>query len=212
MSISTRREKEKERRREDILQAAQQVFLRSGYQGATMDEVAQEAELSKGTLYLYFKSKFEIYVELSNRACNETLRGFVEIAAGTGTGREMVGQMLSHWVKVSSSDLKQFRIAVGFIASDDRPADCDAVECHHDTIANTIRQMAGAVVRGQEDGSVAKGLDPVTTASQLWSAMMGTMLFYSRSSVLMEKMPFTIESDNFMSNQIDLLCRGLRAS
>ncbi len=212
MSISTRREREKERRREDILQAAQQVFVRSGYQRATMDEVAQEAELSKGTLYLYFKSKFEIYVELSNRACNDTLQGFVEIAAGTGTGREMVGRMLNHWVKVSSSDLKQFRIAVGFIASEDKPAGCDAVECHHDTIASTIQQMADAVVRGQEDGSIAKGLDPVTTACRLWSAMMGTMLFYSRSSVLLENMPFSIESDTFMSSQIDLLCLGLRAS
>jgi len=42
--------------------------------------------------------------------------------------------------------------------------------------------------------------------------MMGTMLFYSRSSVLLENMPFSIESDTFMSSQIDLLCLGLRAS
>jgi AcrR family transcriptional regulator len=45
-----------------ILRAARKVFARHGYDGATMDDVAEACSIAKGTLYLYFKSKREIYL------------------------------------------------------------------------------------------------------------------------------------------------------
>src|ERR1700687_2633793 len=47
----------------EILEAAKQVFARKGFHDATMDDVAEEAGVAKGTLYLYFRSKREIFVE-----------------------------------------------------------------------------------------------------------------------------------------------------
>src|ERR1051325_5394536 len=49
-------------RRAGILRAARKVFARRGYDGATMDDVADACSIAKGTLYLYFKSKRQIYV------------------------------------------------------------------------------------------------------------------------------------------------------
>ena len=57
MGIHERKEREKEHRRDEILNAAQKVFFEKGLQSATMDEIAEAAELSKGTLYLYYGSK-----------------------------------------------------------------------------------------------------------------------------------------------------------
>ncbi|MFK7793482.1 MAG: TetR/AcrR family transcriptional regulator [Devosiaceae bacterium] len=45
------------RRRDDIVQAALKVFERDGYETAKMADVANEAEVAKGTLYLYFETK-----------------------------------------------------------------------------------------------------------------------------------------------------------
>lgn len=64
MGIALRREREKIQRRNDIIDAAKHVFFKRGLQSATMDQIAKRAELSKGTLYLYFKSKEELYVSL----------------------------------------------------------------------------------------------------------------------------------------------------
>lgn len=50
----SRRERERLRRREAILQAARAVFAERGYENATLDEVAERAEFGKGTLYNYF--------------------------------------------------------------------------------------------------------------------------------------------------------------
>ena len=64
MGTTERRQREAEQRRQDILKAAQKLFWEKGFSGTTMPQVAAEAELAPGTLYLYFPSKDALYVEL----------------------------------------------------------------------------------------------------------------------------------------------------
>ncbi len=64
---SRRQEREARRRqelRQAIIQAAEAVMTRQGYTALTMDDVAREAELSKATVYHYFRSKGSIVLEL----------------------------------------------------------------------------------------------------------------------------------------------------
>ena len=65
MGIQERKQREKERRRQEILTAAREVFSVKGFNSATMEEIASKAELSPGTLYLYFKNKEELHTSLS---------------------------------------------------------------------------------------------------------------------------------------------------
>ncbi|WP_420238970.1 TetR/AcrR family transcriptional regulator [Telmatobacter bradus] len=51
-------------RREEILNAARKVFARKGFVLGIMDEIAREAGIAKGTIYLYFRSKTEVYQAL----------------------------------------------------------------------------------------------------------------------------------------------------
>lgn len=67
MGIQERKERERERRRQQIMVAAKRVFTDKGFGKATMEDIAKEAELSPGTLYLYFKNKDELYASLSLR-------------------------------------------------------------------------------------------------------------------------------------------------
>ncbi len=67
MGIRERKERERERRRQQIIVAAKRVFCEKGFNRATMEDIAKEAELSPGTLYLYFKNKDELYASLSLR-------------------------------------------------------------------------------------------------------------------------------------------------
>ena len=50
MSITSRREREKQKRRNDIINAAEKVFFAKGYDKVTMDEIANEAEVNKALL------------------------------------------------------------------------------------------------------------------------------------------------------------------
>jgi len=59
-----RRERERRARRAQILEAAKEVFAEKGFQATTAEEIARRAEVAVGTLYLYFRSKEELYVSL----------------------------------------------------------------------------------------------------------------------------------------------------
>lgn len=67
MGIQERKGREKARRRQQIIVAAKRVFSAKGFNKATMEDIANEAELSPGTIYLYFKNKDELYASLSLR-------------------------------------------------------------------------------------------------------------------------------------------------
>ena len=56
-----------EERKNQILDAAEQVFTKKGLDDARMDDIAEQTGLSKGTLYLYFKSKDELVIAILNR-------------------------------------------------------------------------------------------------------------------------------------------------
>ncbi|MDO5835090.1 MAG: TetR/AcrR family transcriptional regulator [Methanobacterium sp.] len=81
MAIKDRREREKEQRRNDILIAAEKLFLSRGYDDVSMNDIAQEVELSKATLYLYFDNKEELFFAIvlrGNLILNSMIQGEVD--------------------------------------------------------------------------------------------------------------------------------------
>ncbi len=65
LSAQKRRQIDKSRRRCDIIDAARRIFFARGYTGATMDDIALAAGLTKPTIYSYFKTKDELYYSLT---------------------------------------------------------------------------------------------------------------------------------------------------
>ncbi len=61
MGINERRERERQRRRADIIRAAAEVFAERGLESASMDAIASRAELGKATLYYYFPNKKALF-------------------------------------------------------------------------------------------------------------------------------------------------------
>lgn len=90
MGIPERRERERSERRDSILQAAVQVYMEEGYHATTMEKIAETAELSRATLYLYFKTKDEIFVQAIIRQ-SEFLAGLLE---GLYLRRKEIGEDL----------------------------------------------------------------------------------------------------------------------
>jgi len=74
MGISERREREKNQRRKAILNCARELVLSQGVEHVSMENIAEKAELSKATVYLYYSSKEELF----NEICEEAARLFCE--------------------------------------------------------------------------------------------------------------------------------------
>lgn len=62
-----------EKRKKDILRAAKKLFYLNGYKGTSLDKIAQEAGISKGLIYHYFKNKMALILAL-----NQSLEGYME--------------------------------------------------------------------------------------------------------------------------------------
>ncbi len=67
MITQLRQERERERRRQQIIAASKRAIAAKGFSRTTIKDIANEAELSPGTLYIYFKNKDELYASLSIR-------------------------------------------------------------------------------------------------------------------------------------------------
>lgn len=64
LGLQERRVKEKDNRKKLILKSARALFFKKGFNNVTVDEIAKASELGKGSIYLYFKSKEEIYAQI----------------------------------------------------------------------------------------------------------------------------------------------------
>lgn len=89
-------------RKSQIIAAAEGVFTRKGFDQARMDDIADETGLSKGTLYLYFKSKDDLIIAILDRIFQREFRAFKQIDLSAVSATEAI----SHFVDTVSKDIK----------------------------------------------------------------------------------------------------------
>ncbi len=143
-------------KRQGIMESAIAVFSRKGYHGATMEDVATEAGLGKGTLYLYFSSKEELLRDILTQGLKVLNDGLRKIANGSGTGRERLEAMAFLELDLASSNKEMFRFileGVGGLGQDLRGIVVDAGE-----------EMLAIISKVVEDAIFAGELGLVTTS------------------------------------------------
>ncbi len=104
-----RKEREKEARREAILDAAVRLFSRQKNYEPTLDEIAAEAELSKGTIYNYFKDKHYLFAALLLRCHEKVQENLERVVAANQTLGELTKAILDS-LKSSPDDRYLFHI------------------------------------------------------------------------------------------------------
>ena len=99
--IAERRLEEKERRRAEIVDAAEAAGREVGLDALTMDDVARRARLSRALLYVYFQDRSDLMFGLAERAMSMLHARFVEAAERHRTGLEQVSAMGRAYVAFS---------------------------------------------------------------------------------------------------------------
>jgi AcrR family transcriptional regulator len=88
--IAERRQEEKDRRRTEIVDAAEDLYREVGWDAVTMDSVARRARLSRALVYVYFKDKSDLHFAIAVRAMEQLYRSFLEASDQAVTGAEKV--------------------------------------------------------------------------------------------------------------------------
>src|SRR5258705_1122081 len=108
--------------RDAILDAAQRLFARYGYRKTTVDELAREAGIAKGTVYLYFKSKEEIAVGRIERVL-ESMRVRLEgIASSAGSPLDRLRAVLIDRVMFRVDSAQLYATDIETLLGEIRPA------------------------------------------------------------------------------------------
>ena len=81
MSVQERHRRERQARGQAILAAAAKVFAKHGLEGATIEMVAREAEVAVGTIYLYYSSRDDLYLNLIAERAEHLRARYLEIFA-----------------------------------------------------------------------------------------------------------------------------------
>ena len=99
MSTTDRRKRERERRRASILSAATAVYAERGVDGASMDSIAERAELGKATLYYYFSTKDELHAAVLETAAEQFFTELACMRTSFNTLPEMFEALLDTYVR-----------------------------------------------------------------------------------------------------------------
>src|SRR5210317_1467052 len=91
-------------RTSQIIAAAEEVFSKKGFSAARMDDIAEETGLSKGTLYLYFKSKDDLIIAILDRIFQREFKVIEQIDVSKTSATEAIGQ----FVDTVINDIKYF--------------------------------------------------------------------------------------------------------
>lgn len=211
MGVAERRQREREERRVAILDAAEEVFLSKGVESATMDEIARRAELSKGALYLYFKSKEELYLGIATRALT-LLHGRLEAAGqGAGSGFARTEALLRAQADFAQEYPRRFRVSVSwvtsaFVVQGEGPA----FEEYRSCVGRVFRGVVAAISEGQADGSIRSDREPAQLAVQLFGGTLGNLLLFLRRDELARRVPAPIDLGDMVGQFLDLMLDGIR--
>lgn len=197
------RERARHDKRERILAAAVKVFAERGFYNAKVSQVASEAGVADGTIYLYFKNKDDLLIETFEdrmQWINERLReGIVEERSALENLRHFVRMHLL--LAVHARDLAEF------ITVELRQSSKFVKEYKNTKFIEYLNILAGVIIRGQEEGVLRPDIDARLAARALFGVLDEVML----TLVLARKQPTEEQIDQHAAQDELLHLGGLLA-
>jgi AcrR family transcriptional regulator len=156
-------------RRAEILRAAERIFVAEGYEGATIRKIADEVGVSSTCLYMHFRDKDQILLEICTAAMEELLALHSEILAQPIDSVERVRMLLTAYVEFALANPNAYRLV--FCASPLATSD-QKQQVTHELGAQCFERFSGAVREIAASGRLRTG-DPRTVHQALWAACHG---------------------------------------
>jgi AcrR family transcriptional regulator len=168
--IAERRGEEKERRRAEILDAAQALYAEKGWDALTVDQVARNARLSRALVYVYFRDKEELLFAIGERAMHLLRDRFVEAAGRHPRGLDQIEAIGRAYMAYAYEFPHYFDFCTRFHAHSmavDPGSNEGACATAGDEVLATV---IGAISSGISDGSIRPDVgQPTLFAVTLWA-------------------------------------------
>lgn len=194
IEVLSRKTKEKELRKQMILAAAKELFFEHSYEKTSMDAIAQKVGLAKGTLYLYFSNKDELYISLLNEGLTLLKQMMVEKGKLYNNPEDKFVQSLAvAYYEFSVEHPQYFSLMISF-----HTGSISKIDCVNENVTGEIGQKdielleycMSVVQEGIESGVFNANDDPRLVVMQLWFSIFGAivmMRFHCASEELLNE-------------------------
>jgi AcrR family transcriptional regulator len=143
-----------------------------------MEDIAKQAELSKGALYIYFKSKDELYLSIALSMLDEVVLRLERVAAEAHpSGLAEVHALIRTYIGQALDYGSSFRVAMSWISTDfplEPSGELFAV--YRSRIARMYELGHTALERARADGSLPESIKIERLGMQIWGAALGLIL------------------------------------
>lgn len=167
---------EKEKKKNTIIKAARIIFFEKGFEKATMDEIAKKANIAKGTLYLYFSSKMDLYYSIVLIGLDKIKTIMQDNFEKTKTGLEKTVAMGNSFIEffLKHPDYYNFIINYESHQAREKSKDKQVRESYKgsEKIFNILRD---SINEGIKDGSISEKISPEKMSILLWTQTTGTI-------------------------------------
>jgi len=183
VGTAQRRERERQQRRQAILDAARELFWTRGYAATTMPRIARAAELAPGTLYLYFPGKGALYAELLIEGYDLLIERLSAQADRPEDPREEAGRLIDAFLGFAR-DYPQYFDIIFFVMQRETPATRESALGERQLKRLRAKEDAckALAARALERAPRVQALgDPEATVDAVWSMLVG-LVFYFRKA------------------------------
>ena len=205
MAIKERREREKEQRRSDILDAARTLLLQDGLKATSINRIAKLSELSVGAIYFYFKDKEEIYAALQLEGLDLLYRYIREAGEKGATPEDAIRKIALAYLHYSEEHKNYFDIINYFLSSPETIFSEKMKRQIDEHGTNSVMILADAIREGMQQGTF-KEVNPKQEALILWSACHGTIIMKKLKNTIMAD----VEYQTLFKEGIERFLCGLR--
>jgi TetR/AcrR family transcriptional regulator len=209
LSTAERRAREKAQRRREILKAARLEFFERGFHRPTVDDVAARAQVSKGTIYLYFESKEEILAHLLLEGLRTLVRAMEACYSPEDhpSAEALLRALANTYLDFCQSNPGYFRLIMAF----DRGRFEEAISPHlyHQVLDHSLRglNLVAETIRGGTESGEFRAADPWQAAGSTWAALNGVLVLMAHP--LRQKMLQSDLETMFLAT-LDLVVSGLK--
>ncbi|GFZ76576.1 TetR/AcrR family transcriptional regulator [Nesterenkonia alkaliphila] len=163
----------REQRRAQLLDCALRVFVAKGFHAASMDDIAESAQVSKPVLYQHFPGKHELFLDLLDKHLGQLQDELTSVLGGAETNKERVSGTVTAFYEFIARKDEAYRLIFA-AGMDNDPTVAERLERFHDALAFAIAEVI-ADDTGQpmaEATMLGHGLiGMATTAARHWSKL-----------------------------------------
>lgn len=209
--LAERRQEEKERRRAEILDAAEAVAGSVGWEAFTMDQVARRARLSRALLYVYFKDKVDLMFGICERALATLRQRFTEAVTRQRLGLDQILGIGRAYIAFSQEFPVYFEVLSRCELREVSTEDAVPSEAACQAEGGEVQAlMVSVLATGIRDGSIRADLgDPRVVANALWGMTHGVVQLASTKAKILAH--HGVDGRTVIEQTMTMLARALAA-